>query len=141
MVEVPERVSMETLVEWDATKKQLSQLKMKEALLRKAIFESFFPAPVEGTNKFPLNGGWLLKADYPIERKVDPTSLDLNKERLREIGIPVDDLIRYKPELSKRPYNKLTDEQRTEFDEVLIIKPGSPQLEIVLPASAQAKDG
>ena len=97
-----------------------------------------FPNPVEGTNKYPLSDGWVLKMTYRIERKIDEAALALNLARLTENNISADKLVVKKPELSKRAYNGLTVEEKLIFDECLIIKPGSASLEIVLPASAAA---
>jgi hypothetical protein len=124
---------------WYELQKQLEIVKTQEMALRKKIFAAHYPNPVEGTNTVPLTDGWVLKANYPITRKVDKALLSNHVARLRTLGIAMDDLIDYKPELVLPFYRRLTDEQMKAFDEILIIKPGSPALEIVLPKSAAKK--
>ena len=54
--------------------------KAKEAIenemkLRKEVMATFFPEPVEGVNSLELEQGWVLKATYKIDRKIDPAAL------------------------------------------------------------------
>lgn len=118
---------------WYNLQVQLADLKHKEMNLRLKLFGTFFKEPHEGTNNVPLDKGWVLQATYPISRSVDVASLATLQPVFRDAKLPVKDLIRYKPELSVGEYRKLSDEQRKLFDQVLIIKPGTPQLELVLP--------
>jgi len=128
-----EVVSQEDLETWYKLQEQLEKIKAQEMELRKKIFTAYFPNPVEGTNSAPLTEGWVLKAVYPIRREPEQAALEVLKEELRAKGIPVDNLIKYKPELVTAMYRQLTDEQRNLFDQVLVIKPGSPQMEVMLP--------
>jgi hypothetical protein len=137
MAKIPENtVTQDDLNKWSQLQTQLGLLKAEEALLRSKIFKAAFPNPVEGTNTYPLSQGWVLKATYPISRKCDVASLVALAPELREAGIKLEDVVRYKPELAVGEYKKLTDEQRHLFDRVLEIKPGSPQMEILLPKRA-----
>jgi hypothetical protein len=130
---VIEQATQDDLNEWWRMSQELDKLKAEEMQLRKKIFATYFRAPVEGTNTVPLSAGWVLKAAYPITRKVDvPLLTNLGLELAKQ-GLPMDSLIKYKPELSVTDYRKLSDEQRKLLDQVLDIKPGSPQVEIVLP--------
>jgi hypothetical protein len=146
MVEVPEdKVTAKDLAIWFETKAQLGKLKSAEALMRTRIFKFFFKNPKEGTNKVPLNDGTgaELKADHTINRKVEIGSLDALKEQQRAEGyngpkLNFDELIKWTPEVSITAYRQLTDEERNFFDQCLIIKPGSPQLEISIPKRAKA---
>lgn len=135
-------VTADDLKTWYAMNDQLSQLKTAESLLRKRIFAHFFPVPVEGSaeNKHPLNDGTgaILQATHVIRRDVLEPELDALKSAVREEGsnlpkLPFNKLVKYKPELVKAEYNKLTAEERAVFDRVLKIQPGSPQLEIKIP--------
>ncbi len=141
MTQIPANpVTQADLNEWSALHAQLSALKSAEMLLRMKIFKGLFDAPVEGTNTLPLGTeGWVIKAKYPINRKPDVALLVAKAQEMRELGIPVDSLIKSVPELVTTEYRKLSDEQRNVFDQILDIKPGSPALEIVLPKRA-AKD-
>lgn len=128
------------LAQWYKMQEELAELKTAEALLRRRIYDQFFPNAVEGTNNHELDDGTgaVLKAKRVVDRKVDEAALDAYKAASKEEGsnlpkLPWNKLIRYKPELSKTEYNKLTEEERHACDGVLIIKDGSPQLEIVIP--------
>ena len=125
--------TQEDLTLWFNMTQQLDQLKVAEIALRKRIFTTFFKSPVEGTNKVPLTEGWILKADHKINRSVDIASLTNAAAAFKEAGIATEDLIKYKPELVIVEYRKLDDDTRKVFDQILVIKEGSPQLEIVKP--------
>lgn len=140
MVEIPQnQVTQADLAEWYKMAQDLRNLKAKESLLRKKIFGSAFPDPKEGTNSYDLPDGYVLKGQHVLNRDIDIGALDALKPKLREEGMNPDNLVKYKPELKKAEYNKLTEEQKKLFDQCLIIKPGSPSLEIVLPAKNRAK--
>jgi hypothetical protein len=132
----PNEVTQEDLNEWSNLTQQLAALKSKEMLLRMKIFRGKFPNPVEGTNKVPLAAGWIIKATYPISRKPVLDLLIARAQELRENGVPVDSLIKSVPEVIIGEYRKLDDDKRHLFDQILEIKPGSPQLEITLPKRA-----
>ena len=129
-------VTQEDLNEWYKLAAELKRVKAAEMLLRQKIFKSYFPDPKEGTNSHPLADGWVLKGKYPINREVDQGSLAAYKEKFVEAKINADALVQYKPELKLSAYRELTEDQRQLFDHALIVKPGSPALEIVLPAKA-----
>lgn len=139
------KVTQEDLNEWYRLSQELARIKNAEMLLRTKIFRGLFENPVEGTNKHNLAEGWVLKATHTIRRDVDMGSLqayttqnpETNMSKLTEVGINPELLFKWKPELAVREYRKLSEEQRKVLDNVLIIKDGSPGLEIVLPASAQ----
>ncbi|CAB4194449.1 hypothetical protein UFOVP1254_65 [uncultured Caudovirales phage] len=132
----PNEVTQADLDEWSNLTQQLAAIKAKEMLLRIKIFRAKFPNPVEGTNKFPLAAGWIIKATYPISRKPLVDLLIARAQELRNSGVPVDTLIKSTPELVVAEYRKLDDDKRHLFDQILEIKPGSPQLEITLPKRA-----
>ena len=131
-------VTQEDLNTWSEMVKQLAALKAAESLLRGKIFKGMFPNPVEGTNKVPLAQGWILLATYPIARKVDLATLVAKAPALREAGIVVENVIKHTPELIISAYRGLTEDQRNLLDQVMEIKPGSPQMKIELPKRAQA---
>jgi hypothetical protein len=125
------------LEKWFLLRDQLKELREAENKLRMEIFNSAFPEPIEGTNKLELSDGYILKATYPITRKIDVAVLDSIKEQLVNNHIKVDKLVKWEPELMIRGYRTLDEEELALFDQCLIIKEGSPQMEIVLPASAK----
>lgn len=135
----PNIVTTDDILEWQESVKQLRLIKAREMLLRRRIFTAFFPTPHEGTNKAPLANGWELKGGYTLNREVDGGAFMSMRPQLLVAGIRVDDIVRFKPELAKTVYNELVEGQRHLFDQCLVIKEGSPTLEIVLPAKAKAK--
>jgi hypothetical protein len=142
MAEVPENeVTQQDLAVWYDLQQELKRVKAKEILLRKKIFGNAFPSPDEGTNSFPLNDGYVLKGKYSLQRDIDQGAFDAIKDKLRETKVNPDLLVQYKPSLVLREYRKLTEDQQLLFDECLIIKPGSPSLEIVLPKKANKGKG
>ena len=138
MTSIPNNaVSQEELAEWYRLQEQLKKIKASEMLLRQKIFGAYFQAPVEGTNSAPLTDGWVLKGKYTINREIDPGAFGAMKEQFLRAGIAADSLVQYKPSLVLKEYRTLTEEQRQLFDSALILKPGSPALEIMLPAKAK----
>lgn len=135
MTTIPENeVTQQDLIEWYNLANDLKSLRIRESLLRKKIFGIVFPEPTEGTNTAELDGGYVLKGKFPLTRTIDQGALDALKDGLRGQKINPDSVVQYKSSLVKREYDKLTAEQRQFFDQCLIIKPGSPALEIVMPA-------
>lgn len=141
---IPERqVTLEILSEWYALKEKLDELKNKEIVLRQFIAKGLFPAPVEGTNTYDLkqlndNTGAVAKVVHAINRTVKEDLLEeLEKSQaLPDNNMPKLDLkklVKWKPEVSIKEYRTLTDEERHLFDQVLVIKPGMPGLEIMIP--------
>jgi hypothetical protein len=123
---------------------QLATLKSAEAMLRRRIADHFFPNPTEGSaeNKYPLaqlgdNTGAILQMDHKINRTVLEPELDVLKAKLKEDPalpkLPFNKLVKYKPEVVTAEYRKLTAEERKLFDEALNIKPGMPEVKIVIP--------
>lgn len=134
MVEIPENeVTQADLAEWYKMQEELKKLRSKEMLLRQKIFKFFFPDPKEGTNSHNMADGYVLKGKYGLNRDIDPGAFQVLRDTFEGAGIRPDSLVQYKPFLVKREYNTLTEEQRRLFDQALIVKPGSPSLEIVLP--------
>lgn len=148
MVDVTQEtaVTLDELATWFKLKQQLAQVKSAEALLRSRVFKFFFPTPVEGSkdNKYtiPDGTGAVLQATHVINRDVDMGELTALRDAISAEGsnlpkLKLDELIKWKPELVKAEYNKLSDEDRAVFDRVLIVKPGSPSLDIVHPKRPQ----
>jgi hypothetical protein len=140
------KVDAAYLAQWYALQERMRQDRATEAMMRSRIYETHFPDAkaglpgTEGTNNYELNDGTgaVLKAKRTVDRKVDEPALDAYKAASKEEGsnlpkLPWNKLVKYKPELVKAEYNKLTAEEQAACDQVLIIKDGSPQLEIVIP--------
>jgi hypothetical protein len=137
------------LAKWFLLKKQLATVKAAESLMRARIAKFFFPSPDEGTNNHPLKDGTgaVLKLTHTIDRKVDEGELEAlkavlaeaetdEKSNLHGITLDFDKLIVWKPELKIAEYRKLSEAERQVFDRVLVVKPGSPQVDIKIPARA-----
>ena len=140
------KVDGDFLAKWYETSEQLRKLRATEAMMRSRIYEHYFPDAkaglpgTEGTNNHPLEDGTgaVLKAKRVVSRTPDEGEIDAYKAAVKEEGsnlpkLPLNKLFKYKPELVKSEYNKLTDEERKACDGLLVIKDGSPQLEIVIP--------
>ena len=141
MSTIPEnQLTQDDFNQWAKVTEQLGKLKATEMLLRMKIFRVMFPNPVEGTNSVNLTDGWVLKAKYPINRKVLEDILVARTKEFKEAGLKLNNLIVRNPELAVAEYRKLTAEELKLFDQALEIKPGSPALEIVLPKRAKAQD-
>lgn len=128
---------VQALVKWNEMQEQMRALKVTEMALRKQLFTHYFPTPREGTNTVPLAAGYVLKGGYTIDRSVDIGAFNANKEEFAKNNIAADSMVEFKPSLKKSVYNTLTAEQMNIFDRCLVVKPGSPSLEIVLPAKAK----
>jgi hypothetical protein len=140
--------SLEDIKKLYVMQEELASLKAAEAMLRRRVFDHFFPDPTEGSkeNKYPLaqlgdNTGAVLQADHKINRTVLEAELDALKAACKEEGsnlpkLPFNKLVKYKPELVKAEYNKLTEEERQVFDRALDIKPGMPEVKVVIPKRA-----
>ena len=160
MTEIPENeVTLADIAQWYKLQAELAKLKSAEGLLRNKLFKHFFPNPKEGTNNFELKDGTgaVLKAKHNINRKVDEGEYQALRVAQNEAyataeadqfaqgvdgrpnipRLPLDDLVKWKPEVSISEYRKLTEEERQYFDQCLVITPGSPQLEIAIPKRAK----
>lgn len=136
--EKPEEATQHDIDCWVKSASTLKKLKAYEMTLRKKIFGFFFQNPKEGTNNHVLMTGETLKGMHPIDRKVDDAAYRSIKAELEEMGVVTGNLVKYEPSLSIKEYRKLTDEQREFFDQALIIKNGSPALEITKPKEKKA---
>lgn len=150
MTEIPD-ITPADVAAWYVMQEQLTKLKAAEVMLRTRIFKHYFPTPTEGSagNKYELNDGTgaIVQGDHTINRKVLEPELkaleEAMKPQLAEDGVtkvpsnlprlPLAKLVRWKPELAKAEYNKLTAEERDVFDRCLEIKPGTPSLEVKIP--------
>ncbi|CAB4168948.1 hypothetical protein UFOVP1516_25 [uncultured Caudovirales phage] len=132
-------VDLNKLELWYKMQEDLKILREAEASLRSEIFKAAFPTPKEGTNKVELGDGWILNATMPITRKVDLAAFLAMKEQLEEAHISPDKMVKFLPELELKQYRCLTEDEIQLVDQFLIIKEGSPQMKVVLPASAKRK--
>ena len=135
-------ITTDDLVRWYSLKRQLEQIKEEELDLRVRIFAAYFKDPKEGTNNadLPDGTGAQLKATYVLNRTLDMAVIDEMRERQLNARadsnaprLNLDLLIKNKPELAISQYRTLTEEERHYFDTALLIKPGTPSLDITIP--------
>lgn len=126
------KAEMKKLYEWYEIQEKLADLKDKEAKLRKEVFASFFPNPIEGTNTVPLDDGWVLKGVHKLNRKVNEEEL-VNVAKRKGMEDVIKNTINYKPSLALTEYKNLPENFRKILDNAIVTTPGTPSLKVVLP--------
>jgi hypothetical protein len=102
--------------------------------LRKSLFASTFPDHTAGTRYYDLPDGSRVKGVARMTYNIDEASLGTALQALRDKGLTTaDSLVRYKPSLEKKAYDRLTQEEKKLFNVAVITKPGSPALEYIPP--------
>lgn len=120
------------LQEWFASKQELATAQAAEILLRKELVRFYFTAPKEGTNRIDIGGGFDLRLQHSLTRKIDEaafasvTARDIKKHKL-----DIDKLVEHVPKLKVTEFRNLTAEQEAFVMSFLDISEGSPQLAIV----------
>lgn len=128
---------------WYQQKQALNDAKVSEVLERKTLGAFYFPEPAEGTNRLPLGGGFDLKLDHTITRKVDVAALDnVKASDVKKHKLNLDTLFPSKPSLSVTEYRKLSPAQRAFVDTLLdITESETPALAIVPQADTEGAAG
>ena len=128
------------LKEWDAVKKQIAPLKeqldplvAQERAIRKQIVDAFEQKTEGSKNEIGLANGYTLKMNYKLKREIDEPALKNLYQELEEAKVPVEMLIKQKPQLELKIYRALTEEQKQVVDKALIIKEDSYTVEIIPP--------
>lgn len=127
---------MELLSKWHEAQESLRQVKETEADLRKQVVEEFFnevPQDAEGTFSLSIGGGYKLKSQYKLTRKVNADALNEMAEQIKAVGVDLSEVIHWTPVLRMAAYNTLTAEQRQVFDEIIESKQSMPALKIEAP--------
>ena len=127
---------MELLSKWHEAQESLKQAKEAEADLRRAVISEFFsqvPEDAEGTFSLPLGGGYKLKSQYKLARKVNAEALQKLKADLEANGVDVDALVHWTPSVVLGQYRTLSMEQKQLFDEVIESKQSIPLISIEAP--------
>ena len=114
------------IAEWQSTKAQLAILQDKEKELRAEIIKRCFDDESEGTRK---SGN--LKARFGMTRTVTSDDLLRLQDEFLASGIPLGDVVQFKPSLNMKAYRALTVDQQRSFDRCLVVKPSSPTLEVI----------
>lgn len=119
------------LNEWRQLVDWMAKARQRERELRDYFVAQNFTNPKEGTNRTvvpDLGVQFVLK--HTIRREIEePVLKSLEKEMLRK-GVPVDSLVKWEPSLVLSEYRKLNPAQLKLFNRALVIKPGSPSLEV-----------
>jgi hypothetical protein len=122
------------LAAWEEVDQLRSLIQECEVDMRLRLFAGAFPNPKEGTNSHKLPDGRVLKGQYKINRYINEEVLPATLLALRERGVAnTDALVRYKPELAKREWNSLSEENKLIFSPAITAKPGTPSFEITIP--------
>lgn len=127
---------MELLSKWHEAQGALKTAKDVEAELRKQVVEEFFsqvPQDAEGTFSLPIGGGYKLKSQYKLSRKVNAEALQEIKADLEANGVDVDALVHWTPSVVMGQYRALSMEQKQLFDEVIESKQSMPSISIEAP--------
>lgn len=119
---------------WEQVDQLRALIQECELDMRLRLFSGAFANPVEGTNSHKLPDGRVLKGQYKINRYINEEVLPATLAALRERGVAnTDALVRYKPELAKREWNSLSEENKLLFSPAITAKPGTPSFEITVP--------
>ena len=142
---MPEHVPFENMnrdaqiLTWDATQKQLTQLKAQEMEMRKIIIEGGgqgIDAAQIGTQNVDLGNGYKLKAVIK-----ETFTLDTDADKVNDVLDTFEDwqaerLVKWSARLMKKEYDELSQEQRSKLDGILTIKKAAPALTLVAPKGA-----
>jgi hypothetical protein len=131
---IPDQFYFQKLQEWHDVSSRLRELKEYEAELRRALFSAFFIQPREGTNDYPLNGGWTLQGNYVLNRTIrDEDELQLALKKSKIAAAVKKKLLIASISISLTTYRELPEDKRLILDTALEIKPGMPSLTLVPP--------
>lgn len=127
---------MDLLSKWHEAQEALKAAKETEADLRKAVIAEFFsevPQDAEGTFSLQIGGGYKIRSQYKLTRKINQEALHEMKEQIEASGVNLDEVIHWTPVLRMAAYNTLTLDQRQVFDEIIESKQSFPALKIEAP--------
>lgn len=123
---------------------QLETLKAREIELRNNLIKKVFPRGVsEGTHNVILPEGWVMKVQGKTNISVDPAAVEATKQLIEDAvkegkvtGFTFDEVIKYKPELSKSGWNALSEDQKHLLRNCLSEKAGQASIEFTKPKRA-----
>lgn len=119
---------------WQEAKLKADAAKALEMTLRKECLSLAFPDGKIGTNTMDLAADWKLRGTFKLNYSFDEAALDAVLSVLaNEHQVQTDTLVRTKREPAMTHIKALSDELRLILDEVLISKPGTPELKLVPP--------
>lgn len=104
-----------------------------EQELRKTVAPLFFEKIEIGTSYADLPNGYRLRLKASANRKIDEAALKATLDKLRDMNVNADALIRTKPEIITKEYKALTKEEKAVFDQAVIENPPSLALDVIPP--------
>jgi|WetSurMetagenome_2_1015567.scaffolds.fasta_scaffold497834_1 hypothetical protein len=140
------------LLDWRKASTELAAIKTSEMNLRSQVVGQFFTAAIatplpKGTENVELGNGYKLKAVFKLNYTLDNENDAVDKilTRMEKLGpegqFIAERIIRWKPDLDVKEYERLDPKYKKLIDEVLTIKPGTPSLEFVEPKGTDANKG
>lgn len=138
IVETFESKRDKAIMAWSTAQSQLAYWKELESQKRiEALTLCFETPPDSGTVNYDLGKGFVLKAVFKENYKLNEKGLDAALDKIEKLGeageLIVNRVIRWKPELSKTEYEAMPPNMRKILDEVITISPGTPSLSLVTP--------
>lgn len=137
LVELSRMSREEVFVLWHNTLPQVEEAKALiayEQLLRKHVFDNYFHTFHEGTNALDFSDGSRLRGVVQFRREVNREVLINIGQQLRDMGLPVDSIVRWKPELDTTAYKALPEGPALDLlNSAIVTKPGLPALELYTP--------
>lgn len=125
------------IMAWKANSETLKELKKIEMQQRKEIISRMFSDMKVGTNTVDLGGGYKLKTTHGFDHKLDEDALQLVLPEIEKLGeeakIELYLAVKYKANLVKAGYDKMSEEVRAIFDEAVVTREKSPTLSLVEP--------
>lgn len=125
-------------LKWKRADDALQEAKAIELALRQAAIAAVFPRDIgdhAGTTNAELADGSVLKSVVRKNAKVDQAKIGSALARLRALGeagaLLADRLVKWSAEASIGEWNKLSDEQREIFADIITIVLGQPALELI----------
>lgn len=132
-----------TLLLWQEQKTQLDYFKQEEMKTRKVVVENEFANAGKGTSRVPLGNGYQLKAVKTETLSVIKNEADKENPYSHLPALMKDlpahvasSILTWKPEVNTKVYNALTDAEREMVNKFVLLKDGSPALEIEAPKKA-----
>lgn len=131
------------IVEWQRLKQQKEALEEQELIARNKVIAFYHEeiTDLAGTENYDLSGGFKLKLTFAQRHSVPSAengkAVKAVMEQLKGIGedgaFIAERLFRWKPELSKSEYDRLSPSVKRIVSKVVTTKPAQPTVEIVAP--------
>lgn len=131
------------IVDWQRLKQQKEALEEQELIARNKVIAFFHEDVTDkaGTENVDLGGGYKLKMVFAQRHSVpsaeNGAAVRAVMEQLKGMGedgaFIAERLFRWKPELSKSEYDRLSPSVKRVVNKVVTTKPAQPTLEIVAP--------